>query len=1010
MITLGHLSNPEHGNGTRRPSWGLQAFIIAVTALSVIITAFVGYRSCDNSLLMASDRFSNQQLMLARATASSIETYFSEVSSTLSSEAQTLSVQHMTPDCLEHVKHMYEGFLPRTSVRRLDERGVLRFIYPFEGWRGKLIGRSYGKEAFFQRTRQSGKLSISGIIINEVGERRIRIALPVYIIGGGTKKKAEFKGSLVASFDLNDISRVFIAPIVSGKSGYAWLINQEGYFISHPEKDFIGKDAFKVRRERSPRLSFEAINQIQRNALLGNEGLGRYVSGWHRGQIGQIEKLIAYSPVHIINQTWCVSVVTPASEVEQAAWGATQEFLLGFGFIIFVLISAGSFVFISAYRWSYSLEREVKKRTRELNESTNYLNNLIRSSNAPVIVWDSELKVTLMNQSFEKMSGWMETEMIGRNMDVLFPDDTRSASLKKIESASKGEGDWKASEIAICRKDGKLRTVLWNSYNTYSEDERTIIATLAQGEDITDRKRAEEALRESEEKYRAVVEAQTDLICRYTSDWKLTFVNEAYCRYFNKKQEDLIGKSFMPLLSEEHQKMVADNHFLLLDSETKEVKNEHQVISGTGEIRWQQWINRAIFDDQSHFIEFQSVGRDITGLKLAEEALTKTMKSLSMAQEMAHLGSWEWDLKTDEILWSDETYRLFGWKPQEIDLTLPTYIERVHPDDLPSVKRDIQAALEGTKTYESEHRIIRTDGEIRIHHTQGEVISDIHGNPLKMAGIVQDITAKKRAEEEKNLLEVQLRHAQKIKTMGTLVAGVAHEINNPINKIIFDIPLLKKIWLDLLPALGEQAKSVPGKKFGGLTYDFLKDNLPQLLSDMDFAANRILQTVGNLKDFTKQSNVVDRRPIQINDAVENAVRLVRTTLKKSGIKLTLDLGDDLPLIEGDLHSTEQIIINIIINAIQAIDHDDGRIDITTGFREKYRHVFISVSDNGTGIDPSIADRIFDPFITNKQDQGGIGLGLSITYNIVEAQRGKITFESNEGEGTTFFLMFPSIET
>lgn len=1010
MITLGHLSNPEHGNGTRRPSWGLQAFIIAVTALSVIITVFVGYRSCDNSMLMALDQFNNQQMILARSTASSIETYFSEVSSTLSSEARTLPVQLMTPDCLEHVKHMYEGFLPRTSVRRLDERGVLRFIYPFEGWRTKLTGRSYEKEAFFQRTKQSGKLSISGIIINEVGERRIRIAVPVYIIGGGTKKKVEFKGSLVASFDLDDISRVFIAPIISGKSGYAWLINHEGYFIAHPEKEFIGKDAFKVRGEKSPELSFESINQIQRNALSGKEGIGRYVSGWHGGQTGQIEKLIAYSPAHIIDQTWCVSVITPASEVERAVWGEAQKFIYGFGFILVVLISAGSFVFISAYRWAYSLEREVKKRTRELNESINYLNNLIRSSNAPVIVWDSELKVTLMNPSFEKMSGWTETEMIGRPMDVLFPDDSRSASLQKIESASKGEGDWKASEIPIRRKDGKLRTVLWNSYNTYAEDERTIVATLAEGEDITDRKRAEEALRESEEKYRTVVEAQTDLICRYTSDWKLTFVNEAYCRYFNKRQEDLIGRSFMQLLPEEHRKMVADNISLLFDSEKKEMKHEHKVISGTGEIRWQQWINRAIFDDQNHIIEFQSVGRDITDLKLAEEALTKTMKNLSMAQEMAQMGSWEWNIKTNQVLWSDETYRLFGWEPQEIDVTLTTYIERVYPDDLPGVREYIQATLDGTKMYKSEHRIIRTDGEIRIHHIQGDVVRDTNGKPLTMAGIVQDITEQKRAEEEKKLLEAQLLHAQKIESMGTLVAGVAHEINNPINKIIFDIPLLKKIWLDLLPALREQVKSEPGKKFGGLTYDFLKDNLPQLLSDMDFAAKRVLQTVGNLKDFTKQSNVVDRRPIQINDAVENAVRLVLTTLKKSGIELTLDLGDDLPLIEGDLNSTEQIIINIIINAIQAIDHADGRIDITTGFREKYRHVFISVSDNGTGIDPSIADRIFDPFVTNKQDQGGIGLGLSISYNIVEAQGGKITFESNEGEGTTFFLMFPSIET
>jgi len=994
---------------SRKPSWWLTGIIITATILAVAITVFLGKRAFHESRLTALDQFNQQQLILARSTANSIETYFTEVSTSLSSAAELPSIQNMTPDGIKHLKHMYEGILPRTSIRYIDENGILRFIYPSSIWRQKLINQNYSHDAFFQHTKRARGVSISGIIINEQDQRRIRMSVPIYLTDEKKNDKSPFKGALITSFDLDDISRVFIAPIVSGKTGYAWLMNHEGYFVAHHEKEFVGKDAFTIRVEKSPELAFESINRIQKNVLAGNEGIGRYVSGWHRGKTGRIEKLIAYSPARIIDQIWSVSVAAPVSEVDRIIQSAVREALYGFSFVLIILISAGSFLSISAYRWSYSLEHEVKKQTKELKETTDYLDNLIRSATAPIMVWNSERTVTIVNRSFEKMSDWTEAEIIGQSMDVLFPDNTRSDSLQKVERASRGGGDWEAVEIPIQHKDGIIRTVLWNSYNTYAEDGQTVLATFAQGQDITDRKHAEEALRETEKKYRAVVQAQTELICRFLPDGTLTFVNDAYCRYFDMKQEDLIGHSFMTLIPEEDRDAVFQQ-FHSLTPENRVATYEHRVIMPNRDIHWMRWTDQAIYDDRNQLIEYQSVGWDITDLKMAEHELKNTMKNLSMSQEMAHLGSWSWNIITDEVLWSDETFRLFGVESKEIDVTLNTYINTVHPDDLENVQQNIQAALDGIKSYESEHRIIRTDGEVRIHHTQGEVERDIHGNPLKLVGIVQDITERKRAEDEKKQLEAQLRHAQKMETMGTLVAGVAHEINNPVNKIIFDIPLLQKIWRDVLPDLKEQAERSPERKYGGLTYEFLRENLPQLLSDMDLAANRVAKTVGNLKDFTRQSSIVDRRPIRINDAAENAVRLIRMSLRTTGIALKIDLGNNIPLIEGDLNSIEQSIMNIMVNAIQAIDNAPGRIELTTGLQKKDNHVFISVSDNGKGIDPSISDKIFDPFVSNKQPEGGIGLGLSITYNIVEAHGGKITFESNEGKGTTFLLTFPPIET
>ena len=155
-----------------------------------------------------------------------------------------------------------------------------------------------------------------------------------------------------------------------------------------------------------------------------------------------------------------------------------------------------------------------------------------------------------------------------------------------------------------------------------------------------------------------------------------------------------------------------------------------------------------------------------------------------------------------------------------------------------------------------------------------------------------------------------------METLGTLVAGVAHEINNPINLIMYNLPLIEKIWSDLLPVLMEQKEKVPLQKYGGFTYDFLKDNLPQLVADMDMAANRIAKIVSDLKNFSKQSNVAQKSMVQVNLAVQNAMRLAQTTLRKSGVRIQLDLDENLPLIAGNLQGIEQIIINITINAIQ----------------------------------------------------------------------------------------------
>lgn len=264
------------------------------------------------------------------------------------------------------------------------------------------------------------------------------------------------------------------------------------------------------------------------------------------------------------------------------------------------------------------------------------------------------------------------------------------------------------------------------------------------------------------------------------------------------------------------------------------------------------------------------------------------------------------------------------------------------------------------------------------------------------------------AEEALKESQQQLQQAQKMEALGTLVAGVAHEINNPINLIMYNLPLIQKIWSDFLPVLMEQRKIFPAQKFGGFTYEFLENNLHQLVADMDMAANRVAKIVSDLKNFSKQSNVAEKTAMQVNTAVKNALRLAQTTLRKSRVQIELELAEDLPLVQGNLQSIEQIILNIIINAIQAIDHENGIIRIRSGFQKKDGCILVAISDNGYGISVAVADKLFLPFVTDKQEEGGTGLGLSVTYGLVQAHGGDISFETRKGKGTTFTISMPTL--
>jgi signal transduction histidine kinase len=262
-------------------------------------------------------------------------------------------------------------------------------------------------------------------------------------------------------------------------------------------------------------------------------------------------------------------------------------------------------------------------------------------------------------------------------------------------------------------------------------------------------------------------------------------------------------------------------------------------------------------------------------------------------------------------------------------------------------------------------------------------------------------------EKQKQLVEQhkQLVHNEKQASLGQLVAGIAHEINNPIQFIHANMAVLSEAMGDVLPVLDARNAALPSLRIARLDYPFFRKQLPTLLGDMSEGAARIAAIVRDLKTFARrdEGRLDDR--VDLNEAVRTSMRLLHAQLKR--LRVVEDLDPDLPRVEGNLTQLEQVVVNAVQNAAQALEgRSEGEVRVRTRVEREGSHVRLSVEDNGPGIAPDVRGRIFDPFFTTKQRTGGTGLGLAITYGIVEQHRGRIEVDTEVGAGTAFHFLLP----
>ena len=312
----------------------------------------------------------------------------------------------------------------------------------------------------------------------------------------------------------------------------------------------------------------------------------------------------------------------------------------------------------------------------------------------------------------------------------------------------------------------------------------------------------------------------------------------------------------------------------------------------------------------------------------------------------------------------------------------------------------------GRSSIIQEGEFIRKDGQRRYFEGSINLARNARGQPIGFRCFGRDITERKLAEERDRIHQEQLYQAGKMVALGTLVSGVAHEINNPNNFIMLNTPLLEEAWKGIRPILDDYYEENGDFLIGGQSYSEMRTRIPTLFSGIVDGARRIEQIIEDLKNYVRKGTADLTEPVDINQIVKSALSLVSHMVRRSTNRLTTRYGNHLPLINGNAQRLEQVIINLVQNACQALPDPKAGITVSTELNRASRQIVLTVEDQGSGIPEENLPHITDTFYTTRSDTGGVGLGLSISAKIVEEHGGRMQFASAPGRGTTVTVTLP----
>jgi PAS domain S-box-containing protein len=622
--------------------------------------------------------------------------------------------------------------------------------------------------------------------------------------------------------------------------------------------------------------------------------------------------------------------------------------------------------------------------SRSLQESNAKLEEAQRVAHVGYFAWNLETNENIWSAETYRIYGLTPQEGpidIAAISDMMHPDD-REFVFRAAEEALRTGGRPEA-EHRIIRPTGEVRTVhsLGDVKRNAAGQPYLMFGTV---QDVTDRKRAEEVLRQTQ-LYLSEGQRLAHMGSWASNDGERYSSDELYKIYgLDPQNGSPTEEQFLALIHPQDRASMAETVRVMREQRVG-CDVTKRIVRPDGELRYIRWVGIPNLE-HGVFKGFLGTAIDVTEQELLTQELRRERAYLADAQRFTHTGSWACNLLTQELFHSsDENYRLYGLDPNQGPVPFETFNAATHPADNAAVWATFEKAIQAGEDWDIELRINRiNDGSVRVLHAIG------HHSPSdelgEYVGITVDITDQKHAEEERERLrqlEADLAHINRVNMMGQLAAALAHEIRQPIAAAITSANACLQWLAHDPPDLGKARAAATRVERDG---------------------NRAADVMNRLLSFYKKGARPERGTVDVDGVIREMIALLRTEAARHSVTIHSDLGADVPPILADRVQLQQVLMNLMLNAIEAMESAGGALTIRARPNAEHQ-VVISVSDVGVGLPMEGIERIFDAFHTTKPQ--GTGMGLAITRSIVEAHGGRVWATANDGAGATFHFTLPS---
>jgi len=600
---------------------------------------------------------------------------------------------------------------------------------------------------------------------------------------------------------------------------------------------------------------------------------------------------------------------------------------------------------------------------------------------APVLIWMAGVDklCTFFNKPWLKFTGRSLEQELGNGWaEGVHPDDLQKC-LKIYTEAFDARKAF-VMQYRLRRYDGEYRWISDQGVARYDSNGK-FSGYIGSCVDITDLINKDEALREFEERVVLAAEAAHLGVWEMDTTTHELWMSDAARTLFQFDSKTRLDHARVQDCIHPEDRALRDSAIKHAIETQGEYTIEYRVLLPDGNLRWISGRGRCVTGKHGKGKRLIGVSVDITPQKEAQDLFR-------LAAEGSHLGVWHWDEATKTLTWDGATRDMFGVSA-DAEITVDTFYRALHPDDAERVKQTWRQALELRLPYQIEFRTQRTDGTIRWVDARGRGYYDEAGKPLWMSGVLFDITDRKEAELQAQQNRDELSHLSRVAAMGELAASIAHELNQPLS--------------------GITSNAAAGQRFIDRGEVDLRE-LHDLLGDIVADGRRAGDVIRGIQGMVKKDVSAHRR-INLNDIVISVVRMVKPSAMLHSCELGTFLDPDLPMVEGDPVQLQQVLLNLIINAFDAMgDTPSSRRKVVIATERDVDGVTrVSVRDYGVGITEQARDRLFEQFFTTKAK--GLGMGLSIVRSIVESHGGEIVAENADGGGARFqFSLPPSVKT